>query len=41
MFEVTLMDRKNTNELMEMLGDTIPVETMLRAAAVRCYGHVL
>ena len=30
-----LIDRKNTNELMQMFGVTVPIEKMERAAAVR------
>ena len=32
---------KSTRELMQMLGITAPNQIMARAAAVRCYGHVL
>ena len=35
---VKLIDQKNTKELIQMLGVTV---SMLRAAAVRWYGHVL
>ena len=36
-----LMDRKSTNELMQMLVITVPFESMVTAAAVRWYGQVL
>ena len=32
---------KNTRESMQMLGITVAIERMTRAAAVRWYGHVL
>ena len=35
-----LIDRKNTKELMQMLGVAVPIERMVRAAAVRWYGQV-
>ena len=41
MWEVTLFNRKNTNELMQMFGITVLIERMVRAAAVRWYGQVL
>ena len=37
---VCVMDRKNTNKLMEMLGVSAIIEKMAKAAAVRRYGHV-
>ena len=38
---VKLIDRKNTEELLQMLGITVPVERMVRASAVRWYGRTL
>ena len=35
------MDRKNTKELMTMLGLTVPIEMVVKANAVRWYGHAL
>ena len=38
---VKLINRKNTNELMQMFGVTVPIERMLTAAAMRWYEHTL
>ena len=38
---VKLKDQKNTKELMLMLGITVLFERMVRAVAVRWYGHIL
>ena len=41
MLGIKLIDRKNTKELMQILGITVLIERTLRAAAVRWCGHVL
>ena len=38
---VTLVDRKNTEELMEMLGLKETLDRMAKANGVRWYGHVI
>ena len=41
MCRVKPIGRKNTNELMQMLGITVPIERMIRAETVSWYRHVL
>ena len=41
MCEVTLVDRKNTEELMETLGLKKTLDRMAKANGVRWYGHVI
>ena len=41
MCEVTLVDRKNTEELMEMLGLKKTLDRMAKANGVRWYGHMI
>ena len=38
---VRLIDRKETKELMQMMGVTLPIERMVKVAAVGRYGHDL
>ena len=40
-FGMKLIDRKNTEELMQMFVVTVPIEIMVSFAAVRWYGHGL
>jgi len=41
MCNVKLMDRRNTKELMAMLGLEEPLDRMVKASNMRWYGHVL
>ena len=38
---VKLLDRKNSNELMDMLGIKEYLDRMAKASSIRWYGHVL
>ena len=38
---VKLLDRRNSEELMDMLGRKEPLDRMAKASSMRWYGHVL
>ena len=41
MCDVKLLDRRNSEELMDMLDIEEPLDRMARASSMRWYGHVL
>ena len=38
---VKLLDQRNSEELMDMLGIKESLDRMAKASSMRCYGHVL
>ena len=41
MCEVKLMDKKSTNDLMQMLYLNEAIDQLAKANSARCYGHVM